>query len=323
MAFINAHYGLASDQFATLVKVKPTTCHEYKTLVLAERLGWRLKNVDGVRGVHSLAETTKNFMSGNAEGNPKYHALYQNESLMGIGVQAIMGQMPDEMIPDCPVYPVIAYLSDHKAATLDRTLKTVEQFAAENDNKDVQFLPAAGSAGIEAVTNIVVKDANKKMLIVLYSAVVVLCFITFRSWRAVVIAVLPLIITSMLCEALMVWLGIGIKVATLPVIALGVGVGVDYALYLLSVQLNLQRAGESLKDAYRHSLDFTGRIVALVGFTMAASVITWAWSPIKFQADMGILLTFMFLWNMIGALIMIPALSHFLLPTEVVQRKAA
>ena len=234
-----------------------------------------------------------------------------------------MGQMPDEMIPDCPVYPVIAYLSDHKAATLDRNLKTVEQFAAENDNKDVQFLPAAGSAGIEAVTNIVVKDANKKMLIVLYSAVVVLCFITFRSWRAVIIAVLPLIITSMLCEALMVWLGIGIKVATLPVIALGVGVGVDYALYLLSVQLNLQRTGVSLKDAYRQSLDFTGRIVALVGFTMAASVITWAWSPIKFQADMGILLTFMFLWNMIGALIMIPALSHFLLKTESMRANAA
>jgi predicted RND superfamily exporter protein len=80
-----------------------------------------------------------------------------------------------------------------------------------------------GSAEIEAVTNILVKESNTKMLIVLYSTVVMLCFITFRSWRAVVIAVLPLIITSLLCEALMVWLGIGIKVATLPVIALGVG----------------------------------------------------------------------------------------------------
>ena len=323
VAYINQHYGLATDQFATLVKVGRNNCHKYETIVLSERLGWRLRHVDGVIGVHSLAEKVKEMIVGNSEGNPKYNALIHDDRQTGTAVQSIMQSAPDEMIPDCPVYPVIAYLSDHKAATLDRTLKTVEQFAAENDNKDVQFLPAAGSAGIEAVTNIVVKDANKKMLIVLYSAVVVLCFITFRSWRAVVIAVLPLIITSMLCEALMVWLGIGIKVATLPVIALGVGVGVDYALYLLSVQLNLQRAGESLKDAYRHSLDFTGRIVALVGFTMAASVITWAWSPIKFQADMGILLTFMFLWNMIGALIMIPALSHFLLPTEVVQRKAA
>ncbi len=114
----------------------------------------------------------------------------------------------------------------------------------------------------------------------------------------------------------MVWLNIGIKVAVLPVIAVGVGVGVDYALYLLSIQLAMQRRGATLKQAYMHSLDFTGKIVGLVGMTMAAAVVTWAWSPIKFQADMGILLTFMFVWNMIGALLLIPALSYFLLRTS-------
>jgi predicted RND superfamily exporter protein len=83
---------------------------------------------------------------------------------------------------------------------------------------------------------------------------------------------------------------------------------------LLSIQLAQQRAGAALRDAYRHALRFTGKVVALVGVTLAAGVITWAWSPIKFQADMGILLTFMFVWNMLGALVLIPALSHFLLP---------
>jgi hypothetical protein len=131
----------------------------------------------------------------------------------------------------------------------------------------------------------------------------------------VVVAVVPLYITSVLCEALMVALGIGVKVATLPVVALGVGIGVDYALYLLSVQLAEQRLGMSLADAYRVALRFTGKVVALVGVTLAAGVATWALSPIKFQADMGILLAFMFLWNMIGAVVLIPALSHFLLPS--------
>jgi len=141
----------------------------------------------------------------------------------------------------------------------------------------------------------------------------VLCFITFRSWRAVVVAVVPLVITSVLCEALMVVLGIGVKVATLPVVALGVGIGIDYALYLLSVQLAQQRAGATLAEAYRSALQFTGKVVVLVGVTLAAGVATWALSPIKFQADMGILLAFMFLWNMVGAVVLIPALSHFLL----------
>ncbi|MFO1392707.1 MAG: hypothetical protein U1F09_02930 [Steroidobacteraceae bacterium] len=89
---------------------------------------------------------------------------------------------------------------------------------------------------------------------------------------------------------------------------------------MLSAQLHGQRIGLPLADAYRAALAFTGRIVALVGLTLAAGVITWAWSPIKFQADMGILLAFMFLWNMLGALILIPSLSQFLLPTSAVHR---
>ena len=92
--------------------------------------------------------------------------------------------------------------------------------------------------------------------------------------------------------------------ATLPVMVLAVGIGVDYALYLLSVQLAQQRKGLSLGAAYQKAVQFTGKVVALVGVTLAAGVFTWAFSPIKFQADMGILLTFMFALNMVGALVL-------------------
>ena len=205
---------------------------------------------------------------------------------------------------------------------MTRVLTQVENFAEENNTRadaehPAQFLLAAGNAGIEAATNIEVRKGIIIMYFAVYGATALLCLLTFRSFgraiRATIVAMVPLIMTTIICKALMVGLGIGLKVATLPVIAVGVGVGVDYALYLLGVQVAVQARGESLTVAYRRSLDFTGRVVALIGLTMAAGVVTWAWSPIKFQADMGILLTFMFLWNMIGALILIPALSHFLL----------
>ena len=151
------------------------------------------------------------------------------------------------------------------------------------------------------------------MLLLVYAAVIVLCFVTFRSWRAVLVAVLPLMLTSVLAEALMVVFGMGVKVATLPVIALGVGIGVDYALYILSITLAQLRQGASLSTAYYRALLFTGKVVMLTGVTLAIGVITWVASPIKFQADMGLLLGFMFLWNMLGALILVPALAHFLL----------
>jgi predicted RND superfamily exporter protein len=312
-AFLNAHYGGSSDQFAVIVKTPAGGCDKYEAVMEGDRLGWTLREVPGVLEVISLGAVVRLYTAGGFEGSPKWLTINRNQFLVNTAVRPAMLYNPELANLDCAVTPVIAYLADHKAETLSRVLAAAEQFAAEHDAKDLQFLPAAGSAGIEAVTNIVVRDSNRLMLVLVYSAVVLLCFLTFRSWRAVLVALIPLVVTSILCEALMVMLGIGVKVATLPVIALGVGVGVDYALYLLSVQLALQRRGIPLRQAYRRSLLFTGRVVALVGLTLAAGVVTWAWSPIKFQANMGILLTFMFVWNMIGALVLIPALSHLLL----------
>ena len=214
----------------------------------------------------------------------------------------------------CNLLTMYVYLRDHKADTLTRVVEEVERFAAANNTADVQFQLAAGNAGIEAATNIVVKDASRAMLYWVYGAVVLLCLVTFRSWRAVLCAVLPLVLTSILCEALMVALDIGVKVATLPVIALGVGIGIDYALYVMSIMLARLRAGDRLDEAYREALQFTGKVVLLTGVTLAVGVFTWVLSPIKFQADMGLLLAFMFLWNMVGALVLLPALARYLLP---------
>ncbi|MBK5123968.1 MMPL family transporter [Burkholderia sp. R-69980] len=315
-AYITAHYGLSSDQFALIVKTKDNDCASWANLVNMDNLGWKLRQLPGVQAVASLPDTIRLVTAGQFDGNGKWLTISRDQRLVDAAFTFAASAAPDATNQSCSVTPITAYLTDHRAETLRRVLSTVEDYGRAHNTADIQFLPAAGSAGIQAVTNVVVENANRTILLVLYGAVAVLCFITFRSWRAVIVALVPLIITSILCEALMVILGIGVKVATLPVTALGVGVGVDYALYLLSLQLAMQRRGATLKRAYRTAVMFTGKVVGLIGCTLAAGVVTWAWSPIKFQADMGILLTFMFLWNMLGALILIPALSHFLLPTK-------
>jgi predicted RND superfamily exporter protein len=132
--------------------------------------------------------------------------------------------------------------------------------------------------------------------------------------RAVICILAPLALTSILCQALMAQLGIGVKVATLPVIALGVGVGVDYGIYIYARLSRYMKEGMNLAQAYERTLYSTGKAVAFTGITLAIGVATWIWSPIKFQADMGKLLTFMFLLNMVGALTVLPALASYLLP---------
>ncbi|WP_290523341.1 MMPL family transporter [Alcanivorax sp.] len=312
-AFITENFGLSSDLFVVMMRSKEGGMGSYETLMEQDRLEELLRATPGVQTTVAAASLIRRITPGFFEGNLKWASINRDPAVITDTLNQIGVSNPELVTEDRSSGALIAFLTDHKAETLSRVVDVTEEFADNHNREEVEFLLAAGSSGIDAATNIVVEKANYWMLLLVYLAVGLLCLINFRSWRAVVVALVPLIITSMLCEALMVVLGIGIKVATLPVIALGVGIGVDYALYLLSIQLANQRNGDSLAVAYAKALRFTGKIVGLIGLTLAAGVCTWVFSPIKFQADMGILLTFMFLWNMIGALILIPALSRFLM----------
>lgn len=310
-AYLTRHYGASSDVFAVMVKTPAGGCSSYDTLKRVDNLDWQLRSLPGVDSTNSLALLNRRVLVGLSEGNPKWYELLNNQATLNMITAGAPRGLYNE---DCSLLTLYAFLTDHKADTLARVVDSTQAFARENDSEQAQFLLAAGSSGIEAATNIVVKQASHEMLWWVYGAVCLLCLVTFRSWRAVLCAVLPLMLTSILCEALMVWLGIGVKVATLPVIALGVGIGVDYALYVMSIVLAEMRRGSSLSHAYYQALQFTGKVVMLTGVTLAIGVGTWIFSPIKFQADMGVLLAFMFVWNMVGALILLPALAYFLLP---------
>lgn len=313
VAYVNAAYGASSDVLAVMVQTPDGRCSQYDTLNKVDALEWQLRQLDGVESTNTLALLNRRVLAGLNEGNPKWYEFLPNQDMLNTVTAGAPRGLYNE---SCSLLTLYVYLRDHKADTLARVVDHVEAFAKANDTADVKFQLAAGSAGIEAATNIVVKDAWRTMLLLVYGAVVLLSFITFRSWRAVLVAVLPLMLTSVLAEALMVALGMGVKVATLPVIALGVGIGVDYALYILSVTLTQLREGRSLSESYYRALLFTGKVVLLTGVTLAVGVITWVASPIKFQADMGLLLAFMFVWNMLGAMVLIPALGHLLLKRQ-------
>ena len=319
-AFVVQNYAASTDILTVMVTSPDDQCTRYATLSQVDELGWRLQQLPGVEGTQSMAGLSKLAMVGFNEGNFKWYELIANDKALG-GVQAIA---PRELLNKaCSFVGLHVFLKDHKARTLDGVVGEVERFIAEQPAGEVRFMLAAGSAGIEAATNQVVRKAMREMLLWVYGAVILLCWLTFRSWRATVVAVLPLVLTSMLCEALMVLLGMGVKVATLPVIALGVGIGVDYALYVLAVMLQRLKRGDTVDQAFQRALQFTGRVVMLTGLTLALAVGTWFFSPIKFQADMGILLAFMFLWNMVGALVLLPALARWLLAPSAVEAASA
>jgi predicted RND superfamily exporter protein len=313
-AFVVANYSTSSDVLVIMAETPREECASYKALDAIDRLMWTMENVKGVQSAVSVVSVSKLVSKGMNEGSLKWSALSRNQNILNSSIQ----RAPSGLInQDCSMVPVIIYLNDHKAETLERAVNVAADFAkAYEDNPAVQFKLASGNAGVEAATNEVIADAQTLMLIFVYIVVSVLCFITFRSIRAVICIITPLALTSILCQALMAQMGIGVKVATLPVIALGVGIGVDYGIYIYSRLEALLIEGKTLHEAFFQTLKTTGKAVSFTGLTLAIGVGTWIWSPIKFQADMGILLTFMFLWNMFGALLLLPALARFILKPE-------
>ncbi len=314
-SYIIQHYATGSDVFIVMTDTAPQGCFDYDALTTIDELQWKLDQLPVVQSTNSLASFTEYAATLFTENSMKWYGIEPNQGML----DSFLPYSPSSLKNfECSFIPLYINLTDHKARTLNQVVDLTQNFLNNPANQaaDFKMSLAGGNAGIEAATNIVIARASHEMLVLVYLAVVIFCFITFRSWRAVLCAVLPLILTSILAQALMVWLNIGIKVATLPVTALGVGIGVDYALYVLSIMLKQLRHGASLSSAYHHTLLFTGRVVLLTGFTLATGVITWVFAPIKFQADMGMLLSFMFLLNMLGAMILLPSLAYFLLPVR-------
>ncbi|MDX1754653.1 MAG: efflux RND transporter permease subunit [Marinobacter sp.] len=318
-AYIINNYSTSADVLVVMVKTPAEQCTQYNVLRAMDALQWELENTPGVQSSVSLADVSKIVTKALNEGNWKWYEISRNQTIINASIR----DAPSGLInTDCSLTPVLVFLEDHKAETLKTVVAAVEAFAAENSNDEHNFLLAAGNAGVEAATNEVISKAKNMMLAFVYGVVSLLCFLTFRSIRAVLCIVVPLGLTSILCEAIMAVSGIGIKVATLPVIALGVGIGVDYGIYIYTKLEKFLLEGKPLQEAYYETLRSTGKAVIFTGITLGIGVVTWIFSPIKFQADMGFLLFFMFLWNMVGAIWLLPALARFLLRPQRMLEKA-
>ena len=308
-AFIIDNYSTSADILVVMVKTEPEQCSSYELMDVMDRVQWRIENVEGVQSTASLVTVSKLVTKALNEGSFKWFELSPSQAIINSSIQRAPSGL---MNTDCSMTPMIVYLDDHKAETLDRVIDNMQGLIEEYQSDNFTFLLAAGNAGVEAATNEVIEKAKTVMLMSVYAVVSFLCLVTFRSFAAVICIVTPLALTSVLCEALMAQLGIGVKVATLPVIALGVGIGVDYGIYIYSQLETKLKEGLVLQEAYFETLRTTGKAVSFTGVTLGIGVCTWIFSPIKFQADMGILLFFMFIWNMIGSMWLLPALARFL-----------
>jgi predicted RND superfamily exporter protein len=276
------------------------------------KFDFAMRQTQGVAAVRSLESFVEAVTQDFAEGWVRWRMLPETvqQIAQGVGFATRLGN--EYRNSKCTAIPVSIYTTDHQATTISSIVSRIKEFKAENDDEKVQFRLASGNVGVMAATNEVVERSGKWVNFTLFAAVTFLCLVTFRSVRVTLCIILPLGLVTLLCNAIMAMLGIGVKVNTLPVIAISVGVGVDYGIYLFERMMHeMRERNHSLSQAFVEALKQRGTASLFTAITMTVSVMTWAFSTLKFQADMGILLAFMFLVNVFGAILLLPALAAY------------
>ena len=307
-AAIVAGFNVGLDWLTVVIATEQNACENASMIQLVDDLGWALKQVPGVVAVESAATVGKEFVAALNEGNPKMASLPRD----GRGIGGIMLSLPKTQgirSADCSMQAVNLYLTDHKATTIKAVLQAVKAFSAANQLDGVAIRLASGNAGVAGATNEVLEESELPMMLYVYACIVALVFLTYRDWRAVLSCCLPLTVATWIGYWFMKELNIGLTVATLPVMVLAVGIGVDYAFYIYNrFQLHLA-AGQSTAKAVEHAILETGIATIFTALTLTVGVATWSFSQLKFQADMGKLLAFMFMINMVMAMTLLPAFA--------------
>ena len=310
---IVSKYAIGVDILNVMAETKKDGCIDYDVMRTIDDFHWVVSNNPNVQGAISLPYVAKIIAAGWNEGHFKWKELSRDSQNL---VQAISNIETSTGLlnSSCSVMPIMVFTKDHKAESIDSVLQTIEKFSTENPDSGVNFRLATGNVGVMAATNQVVEKAQYEILLWIYGCVIVLCLFLFRSVRATICVILPLVVVSILAYAMMAALKIGLQTSTLPVAAFGVGIGVDYGIYIFSQLLEYLRAGKPLRESFRATLESNGNAVLVTGLTLSLSVSTWIFSDLQFQADMGMLFSFMLLANMVGAICLVPALAYLLYP---------
>lgn len=308
---IAANFSMGVDHLKVIGESFEDGCIDYAVMAEMDRFSWYMKNQPGVRDVLSLIELAKLANSGLNEGRLDAEVLPRApESLAQI--TALVPTTTGFLTATCDALALFIFTTDHKADTITALTDAVKHYTTDlQQDHRVKLRLASGNIGVMAATNEEVRRNELPVVFYVYAVILLFLWLSFRTWSGVLCIGIPLATVTLLGYAVMVALGIGQKVATLPVLAFACGIGVDYGIYSYSVVAAGLRKGLSLEEAYFQKMRSTGKATLFTGAGMAVGVLMWIFSDLQFQKDMGILLVFGFTANMIGAIVVLPALAYF------------
>jgi predicted RND superfamily exporter protein len=312
---IVSNFAIGVDLLKVVAVAGEYGCVKPEKMEAIDRFAWHMQNTEGVQSVLALPQLARVIRGAWFEDAPKWRVLPRNEA----GFGNIAGMVPSSLglnNPDCSVMPVLVFTRDHRAETIQRIVDATKAFDEANRHSGVEFKLASGNVGVMAATNEEIRAREIVVIVWVHLTLLIFVWISFRSLASVICIIGPLVLCSLLTYGGMATIGIGMKSATLPVAAFGVGIGVDDGIYLWSVLAAMLASGLPLRQAFLEALRHTGKAVIFTSLSLIIAVVTWLFSDLQFQHDMGLLLLFMFTTNLFGAILLLPALAWAILRQE-------
>lgn len=289
-----------------------------------------MENMEGTsRGAWSLVTILKNINTELHDGDPKW-SLIPNDQYLNANLMLLFASKnePSEFARYTdPLYKIgntILFFKDHVPSTIKKVKNISEEYFKKNPMKikEGTFYFAGGSIGLEMATTDVVKSSHEKIDLLIYVTIFLLCVISYRSLTAGVFLGVPLVFANVVAIAIMAFMKVGITIDTLPVVALGAGIGVDFGFYFVSRIIEEYKKAADINEALVRTLMTTGKTVIFSGLTMIIPlVVVGVITDIKFQAQMGILIAIILFLNMIWTVTVSPILIHYFEPKFLTDKK--
>lgn len=281
-----------------------------------------------VGGSSSMADVLPIVKSVLREGNPRYAELGADEHENGellylLSSNAEPGDMA-RFIDAKAQYAAITFnFRDHKGETIRTAIARVKEFVESHPIAEGQYLLAGGVIGVLAAVNEVIFSGQVEAIALALLVLVLCCAVAYRSLAAGVFFMVPVVLSNTITFSYMALMGIGMNISTLPVAALGIGLGVDYSFYIVdAIKEELARHGD-LNRAIVNSLRTAGRGVLVTALTLTTAVMLWMSSSLRFQAEMGVLMAIWLMVSAVSALFLMPALVQVLRPRFIVDESVA
>lgn len=308
---IAASYNMGLDWLSVVFEAPKDSCNNVGIGKYEDDFNWVMAPVPGILAINSFTDHMRTYSQGVNESLPKMNVIPIDPTNYG-AIATEIARNRGYVNSDCSMTATHLYLTDHKAKTINGVIEKVKEFRDNNKLPGVNVRLAAGNAGVIAAINDEVEKSELPMMLYVYAAIAILVLLAYRDLRAVLACCLPLTVATFVGYWFMKVEEIGLTVATLPVMVLAVGIGVDYAFYIYNrLQLHLAK-GEGIVNALEHSIREVGMATIFTAITLSIGVATWSFSQLKFQADMGKLLAFMFMVNLVMAMTALPAFAVIL-----------